>query len=151
MTENVVITGEMAEKAFVLCDAIEYKGETLYDLIFTEQNDFSKILMGYTPEKRKQFQIDAEALQKCPEEKMNELGLEIMNKYPEIYKPSTDLQFKIKKMLNLNSDKAKALAKAFDGKTYDIFEAVEVCLKWIRFLKNHSELPVSEVSGSERV
>ena len=147
--EQMKITGEMAEKAFLLCDSIEYKNETLYDLIFSQQNSADKIMM-MSSAKRREFQEDIAKIETLSGDELTDFNFTMIDKYPEIYKSSYDTEFKIKKMLNLNAAKAKQLAKLFDPeKDHDIFEAVEVCLGSMRFLTANQALSIHETSGSE--
>lgn len=142
MSDEIKITGEQAEKIYVMCDEISYKGETLYDLIF-QKKDLVDDMIKLPPEIRMQCQSELAELQGAEFDSVK--WNKFVNKYPELMKSTNDYEYKIVKFLRLNPVMTKKLAKLCSGKDVkDIDEAVEVCQKYIRFLASDTKLSVSE-------
>ena len=142
MAEQIKITGEQAEKIYVMCDEITYKGETLYDVIF-QKKDLMDDIIKLPAEIRMKCQADLQEMQGTDFDSAKWMAF--VGKYPEILKSTQEFDYKIVKFLRMNPVATKKLAKLCSGKDIkDIDEAVEVCQKHIRFLASDSKLPVSE-------
>jgi hypothetical protein len=140
-TEEVTepkITGEQTEKMLLLYDQIEYKGQTLYDLIFHSES-MVDVFMTYTPKKKADYEADTLKLSQAdPKSALyRKLSDEMNFKYSDLYKPQVAMIFKATKFLHMNPAKTKELAKVFSHKDLSIMEATEVCLESIRFLKDN--------------
>jgi hypothetical protein len=142
MSDEMKITGEQAEKIYVMCDEISYKGETLYDLIF-QKKDLVDDMIKLPQERRTECYNELMEIrnQEFDSVKWNKF----VNKYPELMRSTNDYEYKIVKFLRMNATLTKKLAKLCTGSDVkEIDRAVEVCQKYIRFLASDSELSVPE-------
>ena len=125
-----------AEKAYKLLDEIEYKDRTLYDIAFEVNTD--DVFENLNAEQTKELYAIRKQMDnaKTPKQK-EELESKIFEKFSgALTKPIVDLDFRIKKVLRMNSGKARELSELYTGKkTQDFMEVVENCVLYITFLK----------------
>lgn len=123
-----------AEKAYKLLDEIEYEGATLYDIAF--ENKQTDILANLKPEERTEFfKLAGESAGKSKKEQQ-ELTIKLMEKFPNAVGTASDYEFKIRKILRMNGEKARELSELFTGRAdSDFMEVVENCILYITFLR----------------